>query len=271
MRMVFWSVALGSALMIFGALSMASAQSAAEASKFQFPAPSELPKDALRRLYATAYFVQPAMESNDTSDPVILGPSGESLGIRIRSSIWCRAAVEGSLTVHKLNGAQQGFKYSGVGNTKVTDCKTTLAHMDPTQVIAIEKSTFRPTDKDAPYGVGACDSGTRYRLVPHRSIAIDARANAPLAVGQIVFIARLRGAKIMLPDGTQKRHDGYVMAADTGGSIKGKHIDYFKGPAANDHVPPALAPKDEMFDAYLITAPDVLHVLKQAHVMPDSC
>jgi 3D (Asp-Asp-Asp) domain-containing protein len=242
-----------------------------EALKFQFAVPAGLSKDSLRRLYATAYFVQPATQTNDSADPVILGSNGESLGIRIKSSIWCRAAVEGSLLVHKLDGTQQGFKYSGVGNVKVTDCNVTLAHMNPTQVVSIEKSTFKPTNTDAPYGIGACQEGVRYRLVPHRSIAIDAKANAPLGMGQVIFIPRLRGAKIVLPDGTQRRHDGYVMAVDTGGSIKGRHIDYFKGPAPNDHLLSQLAPKEKLFDAYVITDSNVHAIIKKAHTISEKC
>jgi 3D (Asp-Asp-Asp) domain-containing protein len=70
----------------------------------------------------------------------------------------------------------------------------------------------------APYGLGSRNNP----LVPFRSIATDPKV---IPYGTILFIAKAAGAK--LPDGTV--HDGYFMAADCGGGIKGNRLDLFTG------------------------------------------
>jgi 3D (Asp-Asp-Asp) domain-containing protein len=247
-------------------LGLASAKAAPDVSKaFDLPPPAGLNNSQKQSFYATAYFVYPAEESLNAADPWLLGPGGTSHGFRITRDAWCRAAVEGSLTVRLKDGAQRAFAYAGTGTTKVADCSTTLAAMaakNPTQVQQIEKSLFTAAPADAPFGVGA---RSQYRLVPYRSIAIDTKENAPFSLGEVLFIPSLKGFHFTL-QGQEYVHDGYVIAVDAGGSIKGLHIDFFKGPAPNDAVPPPLASsQDHLKDAYPIYDPAVVEPLKQAH------
>ena len=60
-------------------------------------------------------------------------------------------------------------------------------------------------------------------LVPYRTIAVDRRR---IKRGTVLFIPDLRG-QIFYQDGLPFAHDGYVVATDTGGAIKGNHIDVF--------------------------------------------
>ena len=69
-----------------------------------------------------------------------------------------------------------------------------------------------------PYGIGSRNNP----LVPFRSVATDPKV---IPWGTILFIPKAVGAT--LPDGT--KHDGYFHAADTGGAIKGYHLDLFTG------------------------------------------
>jgi len=72
--------------------------------------------------------------------------------------------------------------------------------------------------------------GTGYRmkpLVPYRSIAVARRGEVPL--GSVIYIPDARNVAITLPDGRKVIHDGYFYASDTGGRIKGNHIDVFIG------------------------------------------
>lgn len=70
----------------------------------------------------------------------------------------------------------------------------------------------------APYGLGSKSNP----LIPFRSLATDP---SEIPYGTVLYIPEAVGAK--LPDGTT--HDGYFVAADTGGAIKGKRLDVFTG------------------------------------------
>jgi len=70
-------------------------------------------------------------------------------------------------------------------------------------------------------GVGALDS-LGCKVVAMRTVAVD---KTLIPKGSILYIKETVGLK--MPDGT--RHDGYWYASDTGGAIKGQHIDLFTG------------------------------------------
>ncbi len=61
-----------------------------------------------------------------------------------------------------------------------------------------------------------------YKLIPYRTAAVDPKK---IPLGSVLFIPRAQG--IRLPNGTE--HDGYFLAHDVGGAIKGKRIDLFVG------------------------------------------
>jgi len=77
---------------------------------------------------------------------------------------------------------------------------------------------FRVLKPSQPYGIGSRENP----LIPFRSVATDKRV---IPCGTVLFIPQVKGAR--LPDGSL--HDGYFMAADTGGGIKGAHLDLFTG------------------------------------------
>ena len=68
------------------------------------------------------------------------------------------------------------------------------------------------------WGLGVGDCG----LIPFRSLAVDQDL---IPYGSIVRIQETVG--MPLPDGS--RHDGYWIASDTGGAIRGDRIDLFTG------------------------------------------
>jgi 3D (Asp-Asp-Asp) domain-containing protein len=233
------------------------AQPGAAIDDFALPGPPALAHP--KNLYATAYIVQGADESADPADPALVGPDGQSLGLRIPRHQWCLAADEGSLAVNLINGSHQAYVYAGRGSARIADCSDVFTKMKPQLRAALDRSTFRPAPADAPYGVGSIAG---YRLVPFRSIAIDRGAGAPLKLGQVVYIPKLRGASITLIDGRTVVHDGYVMTVDTGGAIKGRHVDFFEGPRKTDALIRELA---SPFDAYVVDDPAIIASLTRLH------
>jgi len=71
---------------------------------------------------------------------------------------------------------------------------------------------------DAPFGLGV----DNYRLIPYRTIAVDPTR---ILIGSVVFIPQAYGVR--LPSG--EIHDGFFLAHDIGGAIKGDRIDIFLG------------------------------------------
>lgn len=70
-------------------------------------------------------------------------------------------------------------------------------------------------------GVGALDS-LGCKVVAMRTVAVD---KTLIPKRSLLFIKETVGMK--MPDGSI--HDGYWYASDTGGGVKGKHIDLFTG------------------------------------------
>jgi len=79
----------------------------------------------------------------------------------------------------------------------------------------------------APWGLGAANVEylsrvEPYKLIPYRSVAIDPQH---IKLGSVLYIPKAKG--IVLPEGSI--HDGYFLAHDVGGAIKGNRLDLFVG------------------------------------------
>ncbi|MDF1664911.1 MAG: 3D domain-containing protein [Planctomycetota bacterium] len=85
-------------------------------------------------------------------------------------------------------------------------------------VVSKKGGIIRFKEVAAPFGLGCRNNP----LVPFRSIAVD---KTVIPYGTVLYIPQAVGAK--LPDGTV--HDGYFLAADVGGGIKGNRLDLFTG------------------------------------------
>jgi len=79
----------------------------------------------------------------------------------------------------------------------------------------------------AKWGLGAANAEwlsrlEPYKLIPYRTAAVDPQR---IPLGSVLFVPRAQG--IPLPNGTE--HDGYFLAHDVGGAIKGERLDLFVG------------------------------------------
>lgn len=82
--------------------------------------------------------------------------------------------------------------------------------MEPTSCfVALDPTRY-------PFGMGV----QGYRLIPYRTVAVDLSRIPPATP---LFVPEMVGVR--LPDGT--RHDGCVVAVDTGGGIRGARLDFF--------------------------------------------
>lgn len=62
-------------------------------------------------------------------------------------------------------------------------------------------------------------------------------------------------------------HDGYFFAGDTGGAIKGEHIDVFSGVLISNPFPNFVDKNENFrFDAYLVEDKDIKEHLLNVHL-----
>ena len=168
------------------------------------------------------------------------------------------------MVVALAEGGARTFNFAGMGSKRIADCSDIFRTTSASKIAAVGRSVFAAAPKDAPFGLGA---KSRYRLVPYRSIAVDLGASGPFGLETVLFIPKLKGIRFSLPDGREIIHDGYVMAVDRGGLIRGNHIDFFKGPSRTDALPAGLASSAATpIDAFLITDATVVAPLLAEHV-----
>ena len=220
-----------------------------EAFRFDL-APPALGEDDLS-LWAT-YYDLPEVVSVEGGQP-LRDLDGRELGPRLAPAAWCDAALEGSVTVLEEDGPTT-YNYAGTGPNVELDCRF-FAPAFP----AIGRTRFRPAR--GPFGDGVRD----WILVPYRTIAVDRRT---VPYGSVVYIPDARGTEVVLPSGEARVHDGYFYAADTGGAIKGNHIDVYIGPRETNPFGFVGNRRSATFPAYVVSEPGAEAILERAHRGP---
>ena len=215
-------------------------------------APAAAPDPSKGPVRATAYIVRLAKEDTSAAAVPLLDKGGNLLGSSLSRSDYCNAAVEGTVWVARQNRETRRFNYSALIKKRSADCSDIFKTINNQNEKGREKVAnwgriaFGPVRSTAPFGTGAATKGTActaanratFRLIPHRSIAVD---KTIISIGSLVYLPALVGTPVTLPDGQAFTHDGFLLAVDTGSSIRGKHIDYFMGPSLNDHILPSIA------------------------------
>lgn len=228
---------------------------------FDLPAPATLDPAAKRILWATQYFV-PSVNAVASGEPLI-NDDGEPLGPKLSARDWCNAAIEGTVAVRTVDGENKLFNFAGRGQTPQVDCRVVLG--SPQLSTAINFTRFNLAK--GPFGDGVRD----LFLVPFRSIAIDKHQLNGLKFETAIYIPKARGLELTLPSGAKAIHDGYFFAADTGGMIKGNHIDVFTGilpPAKNPFASFVKSTSSATFEAFLVSDATITAALKKMHTTP---
>jgi 3D (Asp-Asp-Asp) domain-containing protein len=225
--------------------------------EFDLPEPTDATRGRRLNLFATFYFVLSA-QNIDTGQP-LQAMNGQSLGVKLSERDWCHAAMEG--TVLALNGTApiQTFNFAGRGRDLQVNCRRFFPSVPQPTINALGRSRFEVAG--GPFGTGV----QSMILVPYRTIAVDS-AQRPIPFGTVIFIPQARGKEITLPSGRVVRHDGYFFAADTGGLIKGNHIDVFSGLNPRNPFPEFIkSVETQTFTAFIINDPVIAERLRRAH------
>lgn len=223
------------------------AVSEASVEAFTLPQP-DLTDSKPLTLWATHYSV-PRVRAIDDGHP-LLDPDGNALGPKLSTRGFCDAGMEGTVQV-LFQGRWRTYNYAGTGSNVQVDCSARYPRHPATG-----RSRFRVSSK--PFGEGS----TGARLIPFRSIAVDPRF---IPYGSLLYIPSARGVEISGPDGEKLKHDGYFFAADTGGAIRGSHIDVFFGPSSENVFRFIGSARSSTFEAFLIEDAELNALMSVVH------
>ena len=232
---------------------------------FDLPPPANSHTLKRRDLWSTYYYVYSADHAGDAGHN-LLKKNGQSLGVTLAARHWCNAAVEGTVLVKGSPSPPRAFNYAGTLHNQV-DCTGFFPSLSP----RIGSTVYGELGADAKYGIG---DHPKFRLVPFRSIAVD-RSDPDFRLRQdgvirrvVIYVPRLKGVTITTPDGTTRSHDGYLFAADTGGAIKGDHIDFFLGMSTKNPAPDLIQSHEtRTFEARIVEDRQIQDALFALHNM----
>jgi 3D (Asp-Asp-Asp) domain-containing protein len=232
------------------------ASEAQQQDRFSLPSP-KLENARKLSLWATHYYLYPAMPA--TPDGVrFRDRNGTPLSDPVSPLNWCRGAIEGSIRTTK-DGQLRTINFAGTKTDSQVDCAQVLS-ISPNQkpwIISTGKSYFAPSIGNWGDGVNG------FRLAPFRSAAVD---KSLIPYGSVIFIPSLRGQRLQLQTGQSVIHDGYLFAADTGGAIKGNHIDIFCGDTVKNCMPTLIkSDQSKVFDAFIMNSPELASELRKLH------
>ncbi|HWW07413.1 3D domain-containing protein [Collimonas sp.] len=241
-------------ILLLAAVWFTAGATAANQEDFSFLPPKD--ETSAVNLWATHYYVQAATEIG-TGVP-IRSKSGQALTGMLNPRDWCLGAIEGTIQVSGTDTVKT-LNYAGASGNIQVDCAAVLK-IDPKRkpwISSVGKSYF--TAAKGPFGDGV--SG--FILVPYRTIAVDP---SRIPFGTALYIPKAKGVEVTVVPGKTIRHDGYFFAADTGGAIKGQHIDVFCGATAENCFPAFITSDDTTaFKAVVVTDASVISKLKNMH------
>jgi 3D (Asp-Asp-Asp) domain-containing protein len=178
---------------------------------------------------------------------------GNRLGPVLSKLDWCKAALEGTVSV-KDNDQVATYNFAVRATTLQVNC-THISNEEIRRKIGRNRFVL----SKGKYGDGV----QSMILVPYRTIAVDPRF---IPYGSIVYIPEARGKEIILPSGRTVNHDGYFFAADTGSGIERNHIDVFCGLFDGNCFPNFIKSKETgTFRAFLISNNEIKNALRKEH------
>jgi len=226
---------------------------------FDFDPPDSLAGLQRLSLWSTQYYVFQGGHSPRPDAVPLRDMRANAFSQKLIPQHFCHAAVEGTVRVHADSARSNTFNYAGATGSGQTNCRTWFR---PGIADPAARVRWTEISDDAPYGLG---NHHNVRLVPYRSIAAD-QIRTVLKRGTVLFIPRLRGLAFKAGDAPTVEHDGYVYVSDTGGAIRGQHIDFFTGLDVKNPFPDLIRSNAAgRFDAYIVTERAIRDELARLH------
>jgi len=223
-------------------------------SDFNLTEPSELAKLSKMSLWSTQYYIHKFQSSGKI--PIVLS-DGKKTGLYADTCDFCAAAVEGTAYIEDSIGNITVINFEKTGQHTFVNCRA----CDKYAKSKLSVENFGKALWKISKGFG--DGVLNYRLVPYRTIAVD---KAMIPYGTVIFIPKVKGKPITLPNGQKVIHDGYFFAGDTGSAIKGNHIDLFTGVfEGNPFIDVIQSNPTKTFEAFVVTEQSIIDSLLFLH------
>lgn len=205
-----------------------------------------------RKLWSTRYYVHYVDSATGADAAPLYRSNGTPLGVSIPKAQFCFGALQGTVAVRSGN---KTYVYNAAGLSRKRAATCAYRKLKPQVNERLGRQAWTEVTGNGRFGLGV----QNYRLVPFRTIAVD-RTTIPY--GTVLFIPALKGVEFD-DNGTRRTHDGYVLAGDTGGAIKGNHIDFFTGNFTGP-APSFVTSNDKgLFDATVVTDPAIVSALRK--------
>ncbi|MDZ4762610.1 MAG: 3D domain-containing protein [Alphaproteobacteria bacterium] len=207
--------------------------------------------DSLRdelELWATWYHM-PTVQASPTKPGAVplLGLDGKAISPPLSVRDWCDAAMQGSVWVDDLDGRRTAYVFVDDAGPEQTDCDHQFGDLS-----AGIKSATRRARFAAFHHPQGCDVRPM-PLLPFRTVAVDPKR---FKMGTILFVPELRDHGFWM-EGELYVHDGYDIASDRGGAIKGNHIDMFVASGGDAPFPDVISNfSGDTFTAYVVEKDD---------------
>lgn len=215
---------------------------------FQLAAPPEGALGPNLKLWGTHYHtpeVTPAAETISAAFPLI-GRNGSPISAPLTHRDWCEAALQGSVSV-RSGDITTAYVFVDANGPEQANCDQWLGSLTDTVKTATRRARFMKVNH--PLGCGV----RNHPLAPFRTIAVDPSV---IPLESVVFVPELRGRTFRY-NGRDYIHDGYLIAGDRGGAIKGRHIDVFMNEASANLLEDLFASTDtRTFKAHIVDDDD---------------
>ncbi len=174
---------------------------------------------AEKQLWATWYNMPRVHAARTQAEAPLLGRDGEAVSPALSKQDWCDAAMQGSVWVVDTDGHAQPYVFVDSKGPEQVNCDAHFGNLSKGIKNATRRARFAPFNH--PLGCDVRPSP----LLAWRTIATDPKV---IPTGTVLYVPDLRGRPFWM-GGDLYTHDGYVVADDRGGAIRGRHIDFFVG------------------------------------------
>ena len=224
-------------------------------SDFSIKEPVDLANTTKISLWSTHYYIHRFQSGG--SIPLLLS-DGKQTNLFADTCDFCTAALEGTAFVQDSLGNITILNFDKIGEKSVVNCRSCSEFSK--SKLSVENFGKVLWKKSEGFGDGVLN----YKLIPFRTMAVD---KSIIPYGTVIFIPKVKGKPIILPNGLEVIHDGYFFAGDTGSAIKGNHIDIFTGIFNGNPFKDVIqSDPTKTFDAFFIKDQQVINSLKSQHV-----
>lgn len=221
---------------------------------FNFHEPDSTALSTPLTLWSTQYYIHEFQSGG--AIPIVYA-NGESSGLFADTCDFCSASLEGTAYVKDSLGNVTVINFAKSGDSSFVDCRACKKYA-PSK-LKVESWGKTLWTKSEGFGDGV----KNYRLVPFRTIAVDKDV---IPYGTVIYIPKVKGHLVNLPNGEQVVHDGYFFAGDTGGAIKKNHIDIFTGIYPGNPFSDVIqSNENKTFEAFIATDASIINALTEMH------